>query len=354
MNTEQQQRIKVEVSPEMASLVTQLQEEPKNAVYAERLVSAYRQDFERSLAYELVSGPPLGFESFMVAVKADVAKNPTLGEAIRNSPGSFLEALHLCAQCKLLPGSSHGLFYMIPRRRHGSLEVQAMIGYRGLCVMATRHRRVHSVEAFLVYKGETFEFDAGSGKLKHIISLDADHGEENIVAGYMRAIITEEASMHAVTDAPIYYVMSRQDILKRRAVSDAYKRAESSGKKDSPWHLWPDMMFRKTVLIGGLNHGSVPRDLGVGGAIAKEQEQDIPQEPLPLPKASQQENIRRTLGLSEPPPKFELAEQAVLAIQSAASMADLSRLADGWQHFEGIDANTIAEAYEARSKELGR
>lgn len=326
----------------------------KDTVYAEKLVEHYRPDFEKALAYELVAGH-LAFEPFLAAVKEDVANSARLAEAVRASPGTLISALLLAAQCKLLPGSKYGLLYLIPRRNKGRPEVCAQIGYKGLCTMSTRHKRVHSVEAFLVYKGEQFDYDAGVGRLTHKVDLFADHAEENIIGGYMRAIITEESSQHAVTDAPIYYAMSRADILKRRAVSDAWQRAERNKTFDSPWHQWPDMMFRKTILVGGLNHGSVPRDMGVGGILQADAEADMKPEALSPPKPTQQAQMRSVLGIDKEPEKepFVFVEEAVSAIKQAKTVHELEAMAGRWQHFKDYDAEQIGMAYEDREKELG-
>ena len=349
-DTRQPSRIQVEIPSEMQGAIEALTKQEKPAVAAEKLLMSprYRETFERALAYELVGGH-LAFEPFVAAVVADVAKNPTLGDAIRSSPGTFLSVLQHCAQWKLLPGSMHGQFYLIPRKNHGVLEVTGMVGYRGLCQVSQRHPRVHSIEATLVYEGEDFDYDAGAGKLRHKPRLDADHSESKILGGYMRAIITSAKDFNPVIDAPIFYLMTRADILKRRAVSESYKRG------NSPWHQWPEMMFRKTVLIGGVNHGSVPRDLGVGGLLAAEAESDriLEADEPKLPAPSRGAEVRLAMGLDKPQEPFALAEEAVAAIHGATEIAALEALAGRWQHFHGEDAGLIARAYEERTMVLG-
>jgi recombinational DNA repair protein RecT len=354
-----------EVPQELLALVT----EAKDSVYAEKLVSHYRPDFEKSLGYELMSGH-LAFEPFLAAVKQDVVNSPKLGEATRRSPGSLLMALHLAAQCKLLPGSAYGLFYLIPRKMSRKTmvdgrpkwdkvpEVTPLVGYKGLCTMMQRHPRIHSVQAFCVYDGEEFDFEPGSGRLHHKWSMKVSRVDDAIVAAYAKVIITEPTSSHVV-ETPIVWPMTRSELMAVRERSEAYKSAETAwnGKdpsRDSPWHTDFAAMVRKSTLRAIASNGSVPRDMGLGGVLTAEAEADQvgTSDPLPVPKPTQSANIRATLGLDKAPPRFEFAEEAINAIQRAETLQQLQALASGWQHIGGIDAETIANAYENRLGDL--
>jgi phage RecT family recombinase len=353
-----------EVPKELLALVS----ERKDAVYAERLVQHYRPDFEKALAYELMSGH-LAFEPFVAAVKQDVANSPKLGEAARSSPGSLIAALLFAAQCKLLPGGVHGQFYLIPRkmnRKRGSgwskvMEVTSLIGYKGLCTMMQRHHRVHSVEAHCVYDGEEFDYEPGSGKLHHRWNPRIERTDDAIIACYAKVIITEPTTSHVVP-TPIVWPLTRKDIERARSRSEAWKHAESGdpqyggGKKDSPWHTDFPAMARKSALRAIGSNGSVPRDMGLGGALSQDSESEVDKgdaEILPIPKATQGAQIRATLGIDKPVVEFIMPEDAVEAIKRAGSVAELERLASGWQHHTGSDAEMIALAYEDRLRELG-
>ena len=163
----------------------------------ESLCLTYRNDFERALGYELISGH-LAFEPFMMAVKEDCLNSTGLSEAFQRSPRSAISSLLLAAQCKLLPGSKYGLFYLIPRKMSRKLangtwdkipEVTPLIGYKGLATMAQRHPRVHSVEAFNVYEGEEFDFLPGEGKIHHRWSPKVDRTDEALIASYAKVVI---------------------------------------------------------------------------------------------------------------------------------------------------------------------
>jgi phage RecT family recombinase len=318
----------------------------KFANVGEAICVTYRKDFESALNYEMISGH-LKFEPFMAAVKQDVLNNQGLADAFQASPGSAINALLMAAQCKLLPGSGYDLFYLIPRwnGKRKCKEVQPMIGYKGMCELAQRHPRVHKIEAFCVYEGEEFEFRPGEGKLIHKFGLDVDRSDDNLIAAYARVVITDPSGHHPVLDDPVVWVMSRKELEKSRGRSDAWKNAESKGWNSSPWHTDFPMMCRKTVLRAVLTKGSVPKDMGVGGVIQQEDLADVGEKPLPLPKPSKQDGFRQTLGIDKPV-HFDLSEEAVAAISAAKTVADLERLRGGWQHLEGVDAETVATAYD--------
>lgn len=332
--------------------------EPKNI--GEALVLRYQEKFEKALGYELISGH-LSFGNFMIAVAEDVANSPKLAEAFHASPGTAISALLFAAQCKLIPGSRYGYLYLIPRNMSRKTasgwtkvpEVTCLLGYKGLMEMSKRHPRVHKIEAQVVYKGEEFAFLPGESKIIHKWSPDVERTDENVVAAYARCVITEPNSTHAVHDEPIILCLSRAEIERSMKRSEAWKYAETSGKKDSPWHTDYPAMCRKTVLRALLNGGSIPRDMGMGGVLQHDIEAEQAKDEQPtLPAPSQGSAARIVLGIDKPVEKFELVEMALDAISKADNETALRRLADGWQHFEGTDAQTIAVAFEDRLNEL--
>lgn len=365
--TKQQSKIQVEIPAGLQELATI----GKDTVYAEKLVEHYRADMERALAYELISGPPLAFGPFLAAVKEDVGNNPKLAAAVRASPGSLISALLYAAQCKLLPGGAYKQLYLIPRnmrRKRGNdwqslPEVTRMLGYHGICTMMQRCPRVHSVQAFCVYDGEEFDYEPGAGRIHHKWSPKVERVDDAIVLAYAKVVITEPNSTRPVENQPIVWPMTRKEILAIRDRSDAYTSAEKSwnGKppaKDSPWHTDFAAMCRKTPLRAIGSNGSVPLDMGTGGALSADAAADAEKDdgPLPAPKATQSANIRGVLGLDRPPPRFEFVEQATQAIAEAKTRQELESLARGWEHFPegGADAETIAIAYQDRLGELGQ
>lgn len=331
----------------------------------ESLCLSFRHQIERALSYELISGT-MTFGNFLSAVAEDVDAQPKLAAAFRASPATALACLLHAAQCKLLVGSRYEQFYLIPRlRRKGyssAMEVTSLIGYKGLMEMAKRHPRVHSIAAHLVYEGEPFDWQPGANRLHHVWRRDVDRSPEKIVAAYARAVITEPNSTRAVTDDPIFEVMTRGEIDGARAKSESYRSAETGydGKpprRDSPWHTHYDRMARKTVLRRLLSGGSVPRDMGVSGIIQKDDAMDLVERPdNEEPQPTRGEQVRRAIGIgveSAKAPPFDLAEEAIEAIRAAGSAAELAAMKPRWQHLAGSDAESVRQAYEARLEELG-
>lgn len=319
----------------------------------EALCLHYRADLERALGYEMISGH-LAFGNFLMAVKEDVMADARLREAVQANPASAVAAFVMAAQCKLLPGARYELFYLTTRKIHGTPTVVPIIGYKGLMEMAKRHPRVHSVEAFCVYQGEEFDCDPGAGTIRHKWRWDIERTDDKIVAVYAKAIVTEPNTSHVV-DKPIIWPMSISDVHKSRARSDAYKYAEADGRKNSPWHTDFPAMARKTALRQLLRGGAVPRDMGMGGVLNSDGDNDRPRDEgdgseavAAVPKQTTQSRARQMLGIDKPSeaPPFEFVEQAVEAIRSTKSLHELEALADRWQHFEGSDAEIIGRAYE--------
>jgi len=342
------------VSPQLLELART----DKPTDYAMGLVGYYEDDVKKALNYEMISAPrggALSYDSFLAAVKLDVASDPRLQEAMMAAPGSFIKALTLAAQCKLLPGGAYNLFYLIPRwnRKLKCNEVTPLIGYKGLTDMAQRHPRVHKIEAHLVYEGEDFAYNPGLGTLSHAVDLLGDRDASKVVGGYARVVITEPASTHPVLDDPVIHVMNRKEIDAIMHRSDAYKQSAAKGWNNSPWHTDWKPMAKKTLLRAVMNGGAVPRDMGVGGAI---QVEDTAQSQVKATttqsKVSVQQQLREQLEIDAPVAKYDLAEEAVAAISAAKTVADLERLRPGWQHFEGVDAETVATAYDNALEEV--
>lgn len=343
-------------SKQVPQALVELVESGKPREVAVGYLEHFRKDLEMALNYDQVSSPrggSLTFQSFAASVSLEVSTNPRLVEAMNANPASMMKALSLAAQCKLLVGSAYHLFYLIPRwnGREKRLEVSPLIGYKGLSEMAQRHPRVHKVDANLVFEGEEFDYDAGAGKLTHKVNLMGDRSEEKCIGGYARVVITEPNSTRPVSDDPVIHPMSRGQIIAVRARSDAWVRAEKSGKRNSPWHTDWMPMWRKTLLRAVLNGGSVPRDMGVGAAItADDQAQVIVEEPRKsLPKQTRGEGLRTVLGIDEAPPPvapFDFAEEAAAALDECESVEEMKLLRDRFAHFEGGDADVVRNAWD--------
>jgi phage RecT family recombinase len=345
---------------EMPQSLVDLASETKPTNYAEGLVRHFESDVMSALNYDQISNPrggPMTMQSFMASVKLEVSTNERLAKAMFASPGSFAKALMLAAQCKLLVGGSYDLFYMIPRwnKKLGVEEITPLIGYKGLCELAQRHPRVHKVEAHLVFQGESFSYNPGTGKLDHVVSLEADRTEDSLVGGYARVVITDPSGVAPVLDDPVVHVMGRDQLMNIKQNADSYKQGERNKAKGwtahDPWHQHPLAMHRKTLLRAVLNGGSVPRDMGLGGAISTEDSAQLaPTDSKPelaFGRAGTGAQMRQVLGLDGEPEPFGTVSEAVAAIEAAESQEALREMRARWDHFsDAAETTEISAAYD--------
>ena len=343
---------------EIPQSLVALANETKPTNYAEGLIRHFEEDVMNALNYDQISNPrggPMTMQSFMASVKLDVSTNERLAKAMFASPGSFAKAIMLAAQCKLLVGGSYDLFYLIPRynKKLGVEEITPLIGYKGLCELAQRHPRVHKVEAHLVFGDEPFSYNPGTGTLFHQVGLSGDRTEENMVGGYARVVITDPAGVAPVLDDPVIHAMGRDQLMRIKESADSYKQGERNVAKGwtahDPWHQHPLAMHRKTLLRAVLNGGSVPRDMGLGGAIQADDQAQLPatSEPSTQARSTTQDRMRQTLGIDSQPEPFATISEAVAAIENAKTQDELRALRVRWDHFTGPEeVEELGEAYD--------
>ena len=139
------------------------------------------QDLINEQRYEIARALPKHMDADRLArVVITVLKtNPKLLEA---TPQSLLAAVMLSAQLGLEPGPL-GHCYFVPSRRHGQLEVQWILGYKGMIDLARRSGELMSIEAREVCRNDYFEFEFGlDEKLIHRPYMSGDRGP--VVAFY--------------------------------------------------------------------------------------------------------------------------------------------------------------------------
>lgn len=94
-------------------------------------------------------------------------KNPELQKC---DPVSFMGAVVQCAQLGLEPGNGLGHAYLVPfyNSKRKVLEVQFIIGFRGMVALARRSGQIVSIQAHAVYDDDFFEYEFGlKPDLKH-------------------------------------------------------------------------------------------------------------------------------------------------------------------------------------------
>lgn len=284
---------------------------------ARPIVAQKAKQFEAAMTPDVAAGRyrPVGYGAWMGAVAADFGKQPKLVECALQAPESVWECLGVAANSGLLPGSAYGQFYLIPRwnGRNQRMECTYIIGYRGMSELAMRHPRVHKCEAFVVYKGEPFEFHPGSGKLVHQC-LPVNHSDENVVAAYSRVVLTVGEGGTVTDPEPLVWVMWRDDLLKTRDRSDGWKAFKNGKTKDTPWASDFAAMCRKTAMRRHFSGGSIPRSNDLLMAVASEIEHEEREREVEVPtttEVAQKANagLRNALGLTPEPESITLPKK---------------------------------------------
>lgn len=180
-------------------------------------------------------------------VSADRMLKIALG-ALRTTPKlmgctveSLMGAVVQVSQLGLEPNTPLGHAYLIPfeNRQKGIVEVQIVLGYKGLIDLARRSGQIVSIAAHAVHANDHFEYAYGlDEKLEHRPAM-GERGD--IVAFY--AVAKLVGGGHA------FEVMSYQQVLDIRDASQGWKQAKRYGKEaSSPWGGHFSEMGRKTVL----------------------------------------------------------------------------------------------------------
>lgn len=158
------------------------------------------------------------------------------GDKLREcSPESIFMSLLACAVTGLEPGSLKGEAYLVP---FGG-KAQFMAGWKGLVKQARRSREVASVNPQVVFEGDTFELDLGSGlPPRHIVNTKA--GQRGpIIGAYACAKLI--GSRENIVSWEVEW-MDMEDLNAVRAVS------KTSNQADGPWGKWEDQMYRKAPI----------------------------------------------------------------------------------------------------------
>ncbi|RIQ43708.1 recombinase RecT, partial [Bordetella avium] len=163
-------------------------------------------------------------------VSADRMLKIALG-ALRTTPKlmgctveSLMGAVVQCSQLGLEPNTPLGHAYLIPfekRRKQGNdwvtdkIEVQIVLGYKGLIDLARRSGQIVSIAAHAVHENDHFEYAYGlDEKLEHKPAM-----------GERGAIIAFYAVAKLVGGGHAFEVMSEQQIIEIRNASQGWQQA---------------------------------------------------------------------------------------------------------------------------------
>jgi len=159
---------------------------------------------------------------------------------LRSSPelaqctqSSLIAAVIQTVQLGLTPGNI-GHCHFIPFRNKGNLEVQFVIGYKGIVELLNRCGKATLLSTEIVYEGDEFEYELGlNPKLRHIPAWDK---EKMPIRGVYCV------AKNLVADEKVFVYMDKSEI-------DKVKSSSKASQSDfSPWNTWYSEMAKKTVV----------------------------------------------------------------------------------------------------------
>ncbi|KKM56279.1 hypothetical protein LCGC14_1551820, partial [marine sediment metagenome] len=162
-----------------------------------------------------------------------ISRNPSIQKC---TTSSIIGAVMQSAILGLDPTPALGQCAFVPyfNSKAGSYECQYMTMYQGYIQLARRSGSIETVYAYVVYENDHFNYELGlNPKLEHRPLMEGDRGNRRFVYSVWKF---KDGGYH-------FQVMSKEQVLKRRAVSKA------SSKKESPWNVWEDEMWCKTAIL---------------------------------------------------------------------------------------------------------
>lgn len=176
-------------------------------------------------------------ERMMRVVANAIRTTPKLQEC---EPMSFLGALMQSAALGLEPNTILGHSYLVPfeNRRKNIVEVQLIVGYKGLIDLARRSGHITSIHTGIHYSDDDlWEYEEGTeATLRH---RPGDMAGKKLHA---YAIAKFKDGGHA------YVVLPWSHVMKIRDASQGYQTAIRFKKTDTPWIAHEDAMAKKTAI----------------------------------------------------------------------------------------------------------
>lgn len=199
-----------------------------------------------------VAAKHLNPERMMKLIANAIRTTPKLAEC---EPMSLLGALMTCASLGLEPNTVLGHAYLIPfnNKRKGVVEVQLVIGYKGLADLARRSGQIIAMHADVVYSDDAlWSFEYGSdAHLRH--KPGPRRGEKTHAYCHVKMRLTDER------DGEAFVVLPWAEIMKTRDQSQGWQTAVRFGKTaESPWTVHEDRMAAKTAVRRMANAGEMP------------------------------------------------------------------------------------------------
>lgn len=161
---------------------------------------------------------------------------------------SLFGAIVTCSQLGLEPNTPMGHAYLIPfdkRKKHNGqwvterVDVQLIIGYKGLIDLARRSGQIESISARVVYENDEFSIDYGTvDEIHHRPMITGDRGKP--LGVYAVGKLKDGGRQ--------FEFLSVADVNKIRDSSQGYQFAVRAKRTDNPWLSHWEEMARKTAV----------------------------------------------------------------------------------------------------------
>ena len=165
------------------------------------------------------------------------------------TPASFMGAVLTSAQLGLECNTPLGQAYLIPYNERGQMTAHFQLGYQGVLELCYRSKLYKTIQARVVYEGDTFEYAYGlEERLLHKPCGKTDKPT------HAYAFYELTSGGHGIE------VMSWEAVM---AHAKKYSQSRTGGS--SPWDTAPESMAMKTVLKKVLKYA--PKSVEVAEAI---------------------------------------------------------------------------------------
>jgi len=124
-----------------------------------------------------------------------------------------------------------GYVYLVPFNNRGVMEVQLIVGYKGLCELVNRSGKATILTSEVVYENDDFHYELGLNPILRHVPKEGNRGAFRGVYCIAKNLIANEK---------VFVYLNKDEVEKVRNAS----KAKSS--EYSPWHTWFDEMAKKT------------------------------------------------------------------------------------------------------------
>ena len=209
-------------------------------------VEAFLQDNKSMIASALPKH--LNADRMLQVAQTAVTQNPQL---LKCDTGTLFGALIKCTQLGLEPNNALGQLYLIPfnNRKQRRMDVQVIIGYKGMIDLARRSGNIESLQAMAVREGDEFSYEYGLNEhLKH-------------VPGRNRGDIT-----HFYAYAKLVGGGFQFEVLPKSDIDKIMASTQSKGEY-GPWRDHYEQMGRKTMVRRLFNYLPVSIEMAQAQAL---------------------------------------------------------------------------------------